>query len=75
MTDPLMADLLEVELGRGMLVAPSELYLLRALASSLAAAAPDSTLRSKVGSLLRSTELRNSLVEQALALGAMMRGW
>jgi len=63
-----MAELIEAELERGLLVAPSELYLLRVLAASLADVATDAALRSRASRLVGVIELRNVLAEQALVL-------
>ena len=63
-----MAELIEAELERGLLVAPSELYLLRVLATSLADVATDAALRSRAGRLVGVIELRNVMAEQAMVL-------
>ncbi len=63
-----MAELIEAELDQGLLVAPSELYQLRDLASSLAGVATDAALRSRARQLVRVIELRIEVAEQALVL-------
>ena len=68
LADTGMAQLIEAELARGLLVAPSELYLLRVLASSLADVATDAALRSRASRLVGVIELRNVMVEQAMVL-------